>query len=658
MCGIAGFWQGKATAAVDLKSTADTMARSLAHRGPDSGGSWVDGTAPIALAHRRLAIVDLSPAGHQPMVSADEDLVLVFNGEIYNHLALRRELEQSGSTRNWRGHSDTETLLAAFATWGVWQTLQKAVGMFALALWDRRERVLYLARDRMGEKPLYYGWAGGAFAFASELKALRQVPGFDNSIDRDALSLYMQFGYVPAPHSIYRGIYKLLPGTMLAISAKDVSARRLQEPEGYWSVANAARAGLENPIEDEGCAVLALEAALKDAVAGQMMADVPLGAFLSGGVDSSTIVALMQMQSRRPVQTFTVGFDELSFDESPYAAAVARHLGTDHHEIRVSAADALAVIPQLPDLYDEPFADSSQIPTFLVCAAARRNVTVALSGDGADELFGGYNRHLWVERLWRRLRRLPQPLRRAFGQAVLAVPLQAWDRAARLVPGGVSRLGEKAHKVGESLKTADGLDDLYRSSAGIWPRGSGIVLGARLLPTVSEDSALVDGIPEAEQRMMLWDSLTYLPDDILTKVDRAAMGISLETRVPFLDHRVVELAWRLPLRMKIRDGQGKWALRQVLYKYVPRDLIERPKTGFAVPVGEWLRGPLRDWAEDLLAAPRLRREGYLDAAPIRARWAEHLGDRRDWTPALWSVLMFQCWLEGQQATCRSSAMHG
>ena len=648
MCGIAGLWQGRPPVEVALGYTAKAMAQSLAHRGPDSGGSWVDGSAGIALAHRRLAILDLSPAGHQPMVSADENLVLVFNGEIYNHLALRQELEQSGPTHNWRGHSDTETLLAAFATWGVTATLQKAVGMFAMALWNKRDETLHLARDRMGEKPLYYGWAGGAFAFASELKALRLVPGFDSSVDRDALSLYMQFGYVPAPHSIYRDIYKLLPGTTLAISAEDVSARRLQEPEAYWSVADAARAGLENPIEDEGYAVSALEAALKDAVAGQMIADVPLGAFLSGGVDSSTVVALMQAQSSRPVQTFTVGFDEAGYDEAPHAAAVARHLRTDHHEIRVSAADALAVVPRLPDLYDEPFADSSQIPTFLVCAAARGTVTVALSGDGADELFGGYNRYFWGSRIWSRLSWLPLPLRKVLGVGLLAIPATAWDAASGLLPH-VTQAGDKAHKLGRRLKSVRSMDDLYHSLVTEWPRGSGIVLGARPLPALSEDSALVDGIPEAEQRMMLWDSLTYLPDDILTKVDRAAMGISLETRVPFLDHRVVELAWRLPIRMKIRGGQGKWALRQVLYRYVPRELIERPKAGFAVPLADWLRGPLRDWAEDLLAEPRMRRQGYLDVVPIRARWVEHLSGRRDWTPSLWSVLMFQSWLERHQA---------
>jgi len=625
------------------------MADTLHHRGPDDSGVWEDSEAGVALGHRRLAIVDLSPAGHQPMQSACGRFVLVFNGEIYNHFELRHALDMQARGPAWRGHSDTETLLAAFVAWDVVETLGQCVGMFALALWDRKERTLHLARDRMGEKPLYYGRVGGAFAFASELKALHRVPGFDNAIDRDALSQFMQFGYVPAPHSIHRDIFKLPPGTVLTVSAGDVAARRIPEPEAWWSVADTARAGLRNPIEDEAEALSTLEAALNEAVAGQMLADVPLGAFLSGGVDSSAVVALMQAQSSRPVKTFTIGFDERSFDESPHAAAVAKHLGTDHHEMRVSVADAQAVIPQLPALYDEPFADSSQIPTFLVCRAARSRVTVTLSGDGGDELFGGYNRHLWAQRLWRRLGALPRPLRAALGRTILTVPTPGWDRMAGAVPGGMSRLGEKAHKVGEGLKVAGSLEEFYRSTAGIWPRGVAVASAAQVLPAQSGDTAIVRDILAPEQQMMLWDMLTYLPDDILAKVDRAAMGVSLETRVPFLDHRVVELAWRLPLRMKIRDGQGKWALRQVLYKHVPRELIERPKAGFGIPVGLWLRGPLRDWAEALLDERRLRTQGFLDPAPIRARWVEHLSGRRDWTPSLWTVLMFQSWLDRYEA---------
>lgn len=644
MCGIAGIGAWRSSAERAVEHAIGAMSSVLAHRGPDDRGVWVDAEAGIALGHRRLAIVDLSPAGHQPMQSACGRFILVYNGEIYNHLDLRRMLDGEGRAPAWRGHSDTETLLAAFVAWGLAETLRRCIGMFALALWDRKERTLQLARDRMGEKPLYYGQVGGAFAFASELKALRRAPGFDNPIDRDALALFMQFGYVPAPHSIYRDVFKLDAGKTLTVSARDAAARRLPEPETYWSVADAARAGLRDPIEDEAGALSALEAALSDAVAGQMLADVPLGAFLSGGVDSSTVVALMQAQSPRPVKTFTIGFDKKGFDESPHAAAVARHLGTDHHEMRVSAADAQAVIPDLPTLYDEPFADSSQIPTFLVCRAARRNVTVALSGDGGDELFGGYNRYFWGQRIWDRIGWMPFPMRRVIGQGIQAMPTGAWDAIGSLVPVA-TRLGDKAHKLGIRLRTIRTGDDLYHSLVTEWPREQKLVRDVERPRSRLDDARILGDVAGAEQRMMLWDMLTYLPDDILTKVDRAAMGVSLETRVPFLDHRVVELAWRLPLRMKIRDSQGKWALRQVLYKHVPRELIERPKAGFAVPVGLWLRGPLRDWAEALLDEQRLHSQGYLDPAPIRTRWAEHLGGRRDWTPSLWSVLMFQAWLD-------------
>lgn len=645
MCGIVGYISDSIAASETIVLA---MAERLAHRGPDAAGAWADAAAGVALAHRRLSVLDLSEAGSQPMVSESGRYCITFNGEIYNHLHLRRALAETAAEPNWRGHSDTETLLACIEAWGLRKAVRQCVGMFALALWDRKERELHLARDRMGEKPLYYGVFGGAFAFASELKALRHAPGFDNPIDRDALALFMQFGYVPTPHSIYRGILKLLPGTVLSVSPKDIGSHRLPEPVAYWSVPGAARAGLGNPINNEPEALSALESALKEAVAAQMIADVPIGAFLSGGVDSSTVVALMQAQSSRPVQTFTVGFDEAGYDEAPHAAAVAKHLGTDHHEMRVSADDARAVIPRLPDLYDEPFADSSQIPTFLVCAAARSKVTVALSGDGGDELFGGYNRYFWGNRIWRRIGWLPFPVRRVLGKALQSLPVAAWDALGGLA-GGVQRPGDKAHKLASRLQTIRVDDDLYRSLVNEWPRNTQIVRRVGQPMCRLDDRLLAQGIVIPEQRMMLWDMLTYLPDDILVKVDRAAMGVSLETRAPFLDHRLVELAWRLPLHMKIRNGQGKWALRQILYRHVPRELIERPKAGFAIPVGEWLRGPLREWAEDLLAEQRLSVQGYLDATPIHIRWREHLSGRRDWTPSLWSVLMFQSWLDRQQA---------
>ena len=646
MCGLTGFIAPGRCASPELAHTVQAMTAAIAHRGPDDAGFWTDRDAGLAIGHRRLAVLDLSPAGHQPMESACGRFVIAFNGEIYNHLEVRGELEAAGVAPAWRGRSDTETLLAGIAAWGLGHTLQRAVGMFAIALWDREQRTLFLARDRLGEKPLYYGWANGAFVFASELKSLRAYPGFDNPIDRDVLALYLQFCVVPSPYAIYRDVSKLAPGCILTLPVERM-AQRAPRIDTYWSMLDVARRGLATAITDEREATGALEHALRRAVAMQSVADVPLGAFLSGGVDSSTIVALMQSQSTRAVRTFTVGFGTADLDESGHAREVARHLGTEHHELQVRAEDALALIPDLPDLYDEPFADSSQIPQFLVCRAARRHVTVALSGDAGDELLGGYNRYFWGRRYWGRFDWLPFPLRRSLGRAITAVAPDRWERFAAALPGArrIPRFGDKAHKLARRLTTVRGLDELYRSLVTEWPYEAHLVPGARRLPTRLDDIAALAGIEDAEHRMMLWDTLTYLPDDILTKVDRAAMAVSLETRAPFLDHRVVELAWRLPLRLKIRGAAGKWALRQVLYRYVPRELIERPKAGFAAPVREWLCGPLRDWAEALLDERRLAQEGYLRPAPIRRAWSQHLSGRHDWTPRLWCVLMFQAWLE-------------
>ena len=651
MCGFTGFLDAAAESSKDcMESLANRMSMAIQHRGPDDCGVWADDEAGIALAHRRLSIIDLSPAGHQPMHSACGRYVLVFNGEIYNHLVLRSELLKARSEIAWQGHSDTETLLAGFAAWGVHVTLQRAVGMFAFALWDKGERCLTLGRDRFGEKPLYYGWAGSKstkdFIFGSELKALKAYPGFSNPVNRAALALYMQHCTVPAPYSIYEDVFKLDPGCILTLKYSGLENRSVTI-QPYWRLSDVVRQEQGNAIFNEAEALSLLDKTLRESVALQAIADVPLGAFLSGGIDSSLIVALMQTQSERPVQTFTVGFDEAGFDESPYAFAVARHLGTDHHELRVSADDARSVIPLLPQLYDEPFADSSQIPTYLVCKAARQNVTVALSGDAGDELFGGYNRYLWGERVWKQFAWLPRPLRQVFGATIQQIPTGVWDGFGRMLPGSheIARLGDKANKLANRLKTVKSLDDLYRSLVTEWPLDLEIVKGATPLATQLDNANLVAGISDAEHRMMLWDSLTYLPDDILTKVDRAAMGVSLETRVPFLDHRVAELAWRLPLNMKIREGVGKWALRQVLYNYVPRQLIERPKAGFGTPVGQWLRGPLREWAEALLDERRILTEGYLNPLPIRTIWQQHLTGRYDWTVRLWTVLMFQAWLE-------------
>lgn len=649
MCGIAGFLAQAAPQSFDelLKRMAD----KISHRGPDAAGYWHDDEQHIGFAHRRLSIVDLSAAGQQPMQAASGRYLIIFNGEIYNHGILRESLEQSFPALSWRGHSDTETLLAGIDCWGIQGTVERAIGMFAFAVWDRQTCTLTLARDRLGEKPLYYGWQDGTFLFGSELKALRAHPAFLNQIDHGALSLFLRSSYIPAPYAIYQGISKLPPGCLLTVS--------LQRPEPelsrYWSGSDVARSGVTNGFAGStGQAVDELEVLLKDAVRQQMMADVPLGAFLSGGVDSSTVVALMQAQSSRPVKTFTIGFHEKGYNEAEHAMLVARHLGTDHTELYVSAEQAMAVIPRLPALYDEPFADSSQIPTFLVSQLARQQVTVSLSGDAGDELFCGYNRYQLTHKLWRRLSRVPLPLRRLAARALTSVSPDAWSWVASAAGGllpraaRVAQLGDKVHK-GAGVLASESADALYLGLVSHWHDPAAVVINGREPPTLlSGNTPDLQGLDDV-QRMMVLDLLTYLPDDILAKVDRAAMGVSLETRVPFLDHRVVEMAWRLPLDMKLREGQSKWILRQVLYRHVPQALIERPKMGFGIPIDSWLRGPLRQWAEELLDESRLKREGYFHPAEIRQKWREHLSGQRNWQHQLWNVLMFQAWLESQSA---------
>lgn len=646
MCGIVGIWSAGTAPA----HTLDESVRRLAHRGPDDSGTWFDEAAGLGLGFVRLAIQDLSPAGHQPMHATNGRYVITFNGEIYNHLALRVQLGDHAPS--WRGHSDTETLLACFSAWGVVKTLKATVGMFAIALWDRQEKKLTLARDRMGEKPLYYGYVGGAFVFGSELKALTCLPGFTGDIDRGALALLMRHNYIPAPHSIYKGLAKLLPGAWLELSADAVLQQRLPAPQAYWSAVDAAFAGVTDPLNfaTEAQAVDALEAELIRTVKGQLMADVPLGAFLSGGVDSSTIVALMQTQSNRPVKTFSIGFREDGYDEAKFAGEVARHLGTEHTELYLSAEDALGVIPSLPTLYDEPFSDSSQIPTFLVAKLARQRVTVSLSGDGGDELFGGYIRYFLAARLWQKIDSLPRALRGAAARMIIALHPQAWDRIYALAAPFIPKSqrwptpGDKLHK-GAALLNCNDSTELYRGLVSHWDPAT-IVLGANEPST--QLAGTLPGLPTFTQQMMLLDAVSYLPDDILVKVDRAAMGVSLETRVPLLDHRVFEFAWRLPTHYKVRHGTGKWLLRQVLYKHVPRELFDRPKMGFGVPIDSWLRGPLRGWAESLLDASRLRQEGYFSPGPIRQKWLEHQAGTRNWQYYLWDVLMFQAWLEAQR----------
>lgn len=645
MCGLAGFLSCDLA---DGLATIRRMTDSIESRGPDDSGYWIDAANNIAFGHRRLSVVDLSEAGHQPMHSPSGRYVVVFNGEIYNHLDLRRELEAKAELA-WRGHSDTETLLAGCDAWGIRPTIERATGMFALAIWDRACRVLTLARDRLGEKPLYFGWQGSgsrrAFLFASELKALKVHPVFSAGIDRGALCLLLRHNAIPAPHSIYEGIAKLDPGCMLSLS--------MDEPEpqisAYWSLAEAARVGVARPFSGSPeAAVDHLDELLKNAVGQQMVADVPLGAFLSGGIDSSLVVALMQAQSRRPVKTFTIGFDDAAYNEAVHAKEVARHLGTEHTELYVRAQQARDVIPRLPTLYCEPFADSSQIPTFLVSQLARRHVTVSLSGDAGDELFAGYNRYQMTDRLWRRLDRIPRRVRSLLARAITSISPAGWDRLARFIPGasGYRVLGDKLHK-GAGVLASDSVDDLYlglvshQSSPEAW-----VIDGHEPASKLTGLRPALEGLSPVE-RMMALDAISYLPDDILVKVDRAAMGVSLESRVPFLDHRVVEFAWTLPLQYKLRDGQTKWPLRQLLYRYVPRELIERPKMGFGIPLDAWLRGPLREWAEALLDEGRLRREGYFNPLPIREQWLEHLSGRRNWSHHLWDVLVFQAWLECQ-----------
>jgi len=674
MCGFVGlFLNSGEDAPFEMEKIIANMTDKLEHRGPDDRGTWLDHKHSIALGHRRLAIVDVSSSGHQPMTSASSRYVIALNGEVYNHSELRNELDRINPNSQWNGHSDTETLLAGIEAWGIEKTLSKAVGMFAIALWDKNNHTLNLIRDRFGEKPLYYGWinTGSAkvFAFGSELKALRAYPSFQNAISRDALKQFFKYMYVPAPYSIFEGIYKLEPGCILSIKKppkteptnvphpqedQDVFHDGLQISKWY-KFKEAVSKNAKELIKDEAEATELLEKQLKETIKIQSLADVPLGAFLSGGVDSSAIVALMQDQATSPIKTFTIGFEESQFDESPYAKAVASHLKTEHHEMRVTSNDALSLIPQLPHLYDEPFADSSQIPTYFVSQAAKKEVTVSLSGDAGDELFGGYNRYLMAPELWKKINWMPFSARKLLGSSLSKIPMGLWDKIGDLYnltrsdSRGIARLGDKISKTALRLKNVDSLDALYKSLVCEWPDTDALVKGSSnsssTLINLIEESLPSGGLDNSESRMMYWDTISYLPDDILCKVDRAAMANSLETRVPFLDHRVVELAHRIPLQFKIKDSIGKSVLRDILYKHVPKDLIERPKAGFGIPLAEWLRGPLRPWVEELINSERLVREGYLQPELVHQVWREHLSGKRDWSFRIWSVVIFQQWLE-------------
>jgi asparagine synthase (glutamine-hydrolysing) len=653
MCGIAGV----ITRARSVAGILAPMIERVAHRGPDDQGSWADYEAGVALGHRRLSIVDLSPAGHEPMHSVSGRYVVTFNGEIYNHAELRSELDRQNLTPEggWRGHSDIETLLQAIDCWGLQPALSRAVGMFAFGLWDRQERELNLVRDRFGEKPLYYGWIGKDFLFASELKAFRAHAAFDGEIDRNALRLFASRTYIPAPFSIYRRIFKLLPGCILTVPAA-AAAEPLDTPpeEGvpsqlrlvrYWSYRKLVRDGLADPIADETEALTELNGALARSVSEQSIADVPVGMFLSGGIDSSTIAAFYQRTSSQTVRTFSIGFEDPRYDEAPCARRVADQLGTVHHEQIVTERDALDAIPLLPRMYDEPFGDSSQIPTYLVSRLARSQVTVALTGDGGDELFGGYYRHFYAPQLWRRIRPLPRAVRR-LGAPLSRFPAQLWSRAAGLLPEhGRSNLGAKIQKALRVASSARSVDDVYESFLDEWSFETSPVLG-------SENAAGWDlngwnNAPD-EVRLMYCDAVSYLPDDILCKVDRASMAVSLETRVPFLDHRVASVAARIPIELKINGSEGKSIVRKLLYREAPRELFQRPKAGFAIPVSDWLKGPLRSWAEELLDERRLLEEGWFDPNAVRLRWSEHLSGRRDSRAAIWAILMFEAWLDEQR----------
>jgi asparagine synthase (glutamine-hydrolysing) len=653
MCGFAGFLDlERRTSEQAIRAIVARMANTLRHRGPDDAGIWVDAEAGVALGHRRLSILDLSPAGHQPMVSASGRRVIVFNGEIYNSQQLRRELDQvtSGSL-SFRGHSDTEVMLAAFEHWGVQRAISRMNGMFAFALWDRHEHVLYLGRDRLGEKPVYYGWIGKTFLFGSELKALRCHPDFTAGINRHALTLYLRHNCIPAPHTIYEGVHKLPPATILAVSGDAVATAA---PIPYWSLKEVVERGVADPfLGSEQEALGELETLLRDAVKIRMLTDVPLGAFLSGGVDSSTVVALMQTQSAYPVKTFSIGSCEPDYDEAGDARAVARHLGTDHTELYVTPAEAMAVIPRLPEIYDEPFGDSSQIVTFLVAQMARHYVTVGLSGDGGDEVFGGYNRHVWNGRIWNSIKWAPRSARMAAARAIRQISPNKWQTLFRSLSPVLPRslihrqFGYKLHKLAGVLP-ASNPQAMYFTLSSHWLEPQSIVLGAKEPETLLTRSDVWPHLPDLGRQMMFLDAVTYLPDDILTKVDRATMAVSLEARVPFLDHRVVEFAWRLPNPFRVHNGHGKVILRRMLHQYVPPELIDRPKSGFGIPLDTWLRGPLRDWAESLLDETRLRNEGFFNPQPIRENWKYHLTGNCDLQYQVWDVLMFQAWYSSQR----------
>jgi asparagine synthase (glutamine-hydrolysing) len=634
MCGIVGFWTKESICALDIKK----MSAAISHRGPDDSGVWSDNNG-LVMAHRRLSILDLSHAGHQPMESKCGRYILTYNGEIYNHKSLRKGINKLNLDIKWEGQSDTETLLVALSHWGIEKTLKSLNGMFAFALFDRKKKILILARDRLGQKPLYYGYNSGIFLFGSELKSIKSHSSFSGEVDRSALSLQLKYSYIPAPKTIYKGVSKLSPGTFLEISLFDIYKELTPKP--YWSFLDVAQNGINNRfLDSEDAIITKLDDLLNNSVKSQLISDVPLGAFLSAGIDSSMVAALMQKHSMQPVKTFTIGFNDKNRDEAVHAKKISNYLGTDHTELYVTAKHALDVIPLLPILYDEPFSDSSQIPTFLLSKMTQKHVKVALSGDGADELFGGYNRHFKTHKWWERMQKIPKRVRTSISKGLKIPPDYLWDLASI---GRHKGLGDVIHKLSKVLSVSD-VASLYDQLTSHWDNLDSVVIQDDIEMKINKPFV---EFGSAAERIMTMDTLNYLPDDILTKMDRAAMGVSLETRMPFLDHNVVEFAWQIPLSMKIHSGSGKCVLKKILNQYIPKEMLNHSKKGFGVPLGDWLRTDLRDWAEELLNESRLRQEGYFHPEPIRRKWEEHLSCQNNWQYQLWDVLMFQAWLEVQ-----------
>ena len=648
MCGITGFYSKTSS---NFNNIILKMNSAIIHRGPDSNNVWQDKNSGIIFGHQRLSILDLSTAGNQPMVSNSGRYIITYNGEIYNHLEIRKELNKINLNIKWKSNNDTETLLEALEFWGIEKTLKKIVGMFAFGLWDKKNRSLILVRDRIGEKPLYFGWQGKGdskvFLFGSELKALKVHPEFSREINRDAIALQLRHNYIPDPYSIYKDIYKLLPGHYLELTEDNLKKNFLPTPKIYWSLTKSAIYGNSNQLTQSDENIQSeLENRLKLSVKQRMISDVPLGAFLSGGIDSSTIVALMQSQSSHPIKTFTIGFNEDDYNEAQHAKKIAKHLGTDHTELYISSKTTMEVIPKLSTIYDEPFSNNSQIPSFLLSQLAKKDVKVALSGDGGDELFCGYNRYMSTNNWSKKFNSVPISLRKILAYAVKLISQKNWNKLFKLLPGLNQHInyGHKIHKGAKALE-ANTLSDLYYILISHWQNPTEVVTNSK-----ESQTFLSEFKPELlnfnnHQKMMMLDLITYLPNSILVKVDRASMASSLEARVPFLDHELIEYSWKIPHSLKFRNGKGKWILRQILNNYVPKNLTERPKMGFGIPLGSWLRGPLRDWAENLLNEKRLTQEGYFNAKLIRNKWHEHLSNKYNWQHDLWNVLMFQAWID-------------